>query len=99
MLMQINDVTNENGRTLDLCFVSDRDIAPKICPAPAALVKTVLHHPQLHLIFENKKTEEFDDTCLPVRYDYSNADFESILSVLFNWDSILDNLYLYLVIW
>ena len=34
-LLQINNVTNENGRIVDLCFVSDRDVAPNICTAPA----------------------------------------------------------------
>ncbi|XP_055645595.1 uncharacterized protein LOC129782425 [Toxorhynchites rutilus septentrionalis] len=46
-LSQINYVTNQNDRSLDLCFVSAQDTAPFLCRAPAPLVKHTPHHPPL----------------------------------------------------
>lgn len=53
LLQQINHVENVNGRTLDLCFVSNVDSAPVIFEAAAPLVKLVHYHPPLHLVLEN----------------------------------------------
>ncbi|XP_055527331.1 uncharacterized protein LOC129719947 [Wyeomyia smithii] len=92
LLRQINHVNNENGRTLDLCFVSNFDCAPLITTAVTPLVKTVAHHPALHLTV---KSIPSDFSCMidTVSYNFNKADYDSILAILSNiiWNDELDN--------
>lgn len=91
-LKQINYIVNENGRSLDLCFVSSCDTAPPISLAPAPLVKIVAHHPPLHLSIEKRSIDEAKDNPAPVVYDFRRADYDSITRLLFTlgWENILD---------
>ncbi|XP_055543377.1 uncharacterized protein LOC129728926 [Wyeomyia smithii] len=91
-LRQINEVLNENGRMLDLCFVS---IGTKIraTSAPVPLVNSVPHHPPLHLVLNGNPTTVNMNTVSDVVYNFRRADFASMLGVLYSldWDDILDN--------
>ncbi|XP_062533325.1 uncharacterized protein LOC134202313 [Armigeres subalbatus] len=58
-LQQINGTRNENNRSLDLCFVSDRDLAPYIAAAPVPLVKLALHHTPLIVAIESNADHDF----------------------------------------
>ncbi|XP_058817418.1 uncharacterized protein LOC131680727 [Topomyia yanbarensis] len=92
-LFQINDVVNENGRSLDLCFVSAQDVAPTIYAAPAPLVKVVPQHRPLVVVMNRKRPRVAEIIPDPVFYDYRNADHRSIEVFLaeFDWDGILDS--------
>ncbi|XP_055634044.1 uncharacterized protein LOC129774350 [Toxorhynchites rutilus septentrionalis] len=91
LLQQINSVSNENGRMLDLCFASKTDEAPTLSVAPAPLVKLVPHHPPLCLALE-VSANSFSAVPIAVYYDFNNADISSIINVLLNidWNAILD---------
>lgn len=91
-LTQFNHVLNENGRTLDLCFVSTRDQAPYTAVAPCALVKDVPHHPPLIINVENSLVHDFEDAVASVSYDFRRADHRSIAEVLtsIDWEHVLD---------
>ncbi|XP_058837086.1 uncharacterized protein LOC131693350 [Topomyia yanbarensis] len=69
-LRQINNIINENGRTLDLCFVSARDYAPYCCAAPTPLVQHVRHHPPLHLVLAGNLGVSFEDVSSSIVYDF-----------------------------
>ncbi|XP_055632831.1 uncharacterized protein LOC129773257 [Toxorhynchites rutilus septentrionalis] len=93
-LRQINNIGNENGRMLDLCFVSQRDYAPVILEALAPLVKHVPHHPPLLLSVNEVNTKAlttFESTTAPVNYNFFKADIESMCAVLssVDWNSVL----------
>ncbi|XP_055523037.1 uncharacterized protein LOC129717209 [Wyeomyia smithii] len=92
LLRKINHINNENGRILDLCFVSNVDCAPGINIAASPLVKTVTYHPALHL---TTRTTLSDLCCTvdTVCYDFNKADYDSILNILLkiNWNEELDN--------
>ncbi|XP_062713697.1 uncharacterized protein LOC134290552 [Aedes albopictus] len=90
-LRQINYITNENGRCLDLCFVSARDVAPAISIAPVPLVKHVNHHPPLVLTLDDHCSSKMM-TVAPVFYDFRNADQQSIIEFLsaIDWTAVLD---------
>ncbi|XP_055522759.1 uncharacterized protein LOC129716939 [Wyeomyia smithii] len=92
LLRQINHINNENGRILDLCFVSNIDCAPGINIAASPLVKTVTHHPALHLTTRTTLSD-FCCTVDTVCYDFNKADYDSILNILLNinWNEELDN--------
>ncbi|XP_055589429.1 uncharacterized protein LOC129741707 [Uranotaenia lowii] len=90
-LRQINNIKNENGRMLDLCFVNEGFRTPTINLAPAPLVKAVLHHPALvvslgaaRLYSPIEKTSYYKD--------FKNMDFEAISRVLesIEWEVELD---------
>lgn len=93
LLRQINPIKNENGRSLDLCFVSSTDYAPDIRNAASPLVKFVAHHPPLHLSLEvDRETNTYsvpEDVC----YNFKRADYDSIVDILLSidWDEILDH--------
>jgi len=93
LLKQTNNVVNENGRLLDLCFVSAQDPAPSISEAPTPLVKLVAHHPPLHVVLEKKWTSDLADTPACVRYNFRKADYPSIMAILFSvdWENVLDS--------
>lgn len=91
-LRQINYITNENNRTLDLCFVSAQDVAPLISSAPSPLVKLVNHHPPLVLTLRDCQSYE-TRTSIPFFYDFRNADHRSIVEYFaaVDWLDVLDN--------
>ncbi|XP_062538394.1 uncharacterized protein LOC134206685 [Armigeres subalbatus] len=92
-LSQINHVTNQNGRSLDLCFVSVQDVAPFICEAPSPLVKLVNHQPPL-LVSLHRKLENYVDTSSAAFfYDFRKADHRSISNLIssLDWGNILDH--------
>ncbi|XP_053698487.1 uncharacterized protein LOC128745436 [Sabethes cyaneus] len=76
-LRQINHVTNENNRNLDLCFVSVQDVASVISLAPSPLVKLVRHHPPFILALHDHHSDH-RKIIPPVSYDFRNADHRSI---------------------
>lgn len=91
LLQQINPISNENGRMLDLCFVSKPDEAPTLSAAPAPLVKFVPHHPPLHLTLE-VSANSFSNVPATVYYDFNRADYDNIINVLLSiqWNEVLD---------
>ncbi|XP_053691160.1 uncharacterized protein LOC128739688 [Sabethes cyaneus] len=91
ILRQINHVTNENIRCLDLCFTSAQDVAPVISLAPSPLVKQVRHHPPLVLTLSNHHSN-LTKTIPSVSYDFRNADHRSIAEFFatINWFDVLD---------
>ncbi|XP_062538678.1 uncharacterized protein LOC134206951 [Armigeres subalbatus] len=91
-LQQINGTRNENNRSLDLCFVSDRDLAPYIAAAPIPLVKLALHHTPLIVAIESNADHDFVIIPTAVSYNYRKADHRGIADVLSNldWERVLD---------
>ncbi|XP_062541865.1 uncharacterized protein LOC134209859 [Armigeres subalbatus] len=89
-LRQINHVTNENNRSLDLCFVSAQDAAPLILHAPSPLVKVVNHHPSLILKLNNTRANVVA-SIEPIIYNFHNADHHSIAEFFatLDWVDIL----------
>ncbi|XP_053681644.1 uncharacterized protein LOC128732421 [Sabethes cyaneus] len=92
-VQQVNDIPNENGRLLDLCFASVRSQAPEVTMAPTPLVKHVLHHPGLLITTSQQIIRDINIAPPAVFYDYAHADFGDILNVLgsINWSTVLDN--------
>ncbi|XP_055615435.1 uncharacterized protein LOC129761723 [Toxorhynchites rutilus septentrionalis] len=91
-LCQINDISNDNNRFLDLCFVSNELLSKIIVArAPAALVKTCRHHPPLLVSFIKSNTTNFTNTAESFYYSYQYADFTSMNHFLnaLNWDELL----------
>ncbi|XP_053681571.1 uncharacterized protein LOC128732349 [Sabethes cyaneus] len=91
-MQQVNNIANENGRFLDLCFASVQVQAPEIAMAPSPLVKDVPHHPPLLVTI--RQQIRLDVTSAPpiVYYDFARADFREIQRTLtsINWDAVLD---------
>ncbi|XP_055523057.1 uncharacterized protein LOC129717226 [Wyeomyia smithii] len=92
-LTQINHITNQNNRILDLCFVSAQDTAPYLCEAPAPLVKIVPHHPPLLVTINADLKRDLDTASATVSYDFRIADHQSIAEFFseLDWNSILDS--------
>ena len=90
-LRQINCFPNESNNTLDLCFVSMKDVAPVISIAPAPLVKNVPHHVPLLLTSVGHGHRTCMPTSEPVRYDFYKANISSIAEILssIDWVNIL----------
>ncbi|XP_062537943.1 uncharacterized protein LOC134206265 [Armigeres subalbatus] len=89
-LRQINHVTNENNRNLDLCFVSAQDATPLILHAPSPLVKEVNNHPSLILKLNNTRANVVA-SIEPIIYNFHNADHHSIAEFFatLDWVDIL----------
>ena len=85
-LQQINNKCNENGRCLDLCFVSTSDTAPSIEFAIAPLVKPVPHHPPLVLTIDNRHCIDYKGPSHQTRYNFRQADYDGLLTALLNID-------------
>ncbi|XP_053686917.1 uncharacterized protein LOC128736459 [Sabethes cyaneus] len=90
-LIQINCNANENGRCLDLCFVSASESAPRLTIAPVPLVKLVPHHPPLVLSLHNSQRPDYHETPPPSSYNFRQADYNGLLLALqnFNWSIVL----------
>ncbi|XP_062557283.1 uncharacterized protein LOC134222155 [Armigeres subalbatus] len=85
-LRQINHVTNENNRSLDLCFVSAQDAAPLILHDPSPLVKVVNHHPSLIL---NNTRANVVASIEPIIYNFHNAHSIAEFFATLDWVDIL----------
>ncbi|XP_055527662.1 uncharacterized protein LOC129720236 [Wyeomyia smithii] len=85
-LQQINDITNENDRCLDLCFASYRDVAPSLSLAPTPLVKAVPHHPALTLALKNNDCNEYQQISYLSRFDFRRANYSEMIQALDNFD-------------
>ncbi|XP_053686493.1 uncharacterized protein LOC128736033 [Sabethes cyaneus] len=85
-LQQINNNGNENGRCLDLCFVSTSATAPQLEYAPVPLVKLVPHHPALILTIANRDSVKYSEPTVRTRYNFRRADYEGLLSALHDVD-------------
>ncbi|XP_055522843.1 uncharacterized protein LOC129717021 [Wyeomyia smithii] len=92
-LQQINGNPNENGRCLDLCFVSICDTAPNIAYAPDPLVKTVPHHPALVLSLDNRYRIDPPISANSIRFNFRRADYDGLSSALRNvdWITVLNH--------
>ncbi|XP_055528104.1 uncharacterized protein LOC129720641 [Wyeomyia smithii] len=92
-LTQINHITNQNNRILDLCFVSAQDTAPYLCEAPAPLVKIVPHHPPLLVTINAELKRDLDTASATVSYDFRKADHQKIAEFFseLDWNSIFDS--------
>ncbi|XP_062716091.1 uncharacterized protein LOC134291840 isoform X3 [Aedes albopictus] len=90
-LRQINQVTNENNRCLDLCFVSAQEEAPVIIEAPLPLVKDVNHHKALVITLHDHQIS-LAQSISSVFYDFRKADHQSIIEYLaaIDWNDVLD---------
>ncbi|XP_055585007.1 uncharacterized protein LOC129737869 [Uranotaenia lowii] len=91
-LRQINNIVNENGRTLDLCFVNDGSLSPTIEEAPEPLVKSVPHHPALLLTLDVSGIVAVTENPASFFHDFKSANFSAIFQTLdtINWESELD---------
>ncbi|XP_055584929.1 uncharacterized protein LOC129737790 [Uranotaenia lowii] len=91
-LRQINNIENENGRLLDLCFVNEGFRNPTIDLAPAPLVKPVPHHPALVISIDVARIFAPAEKTRSLYHDFKNADFVAISLVLdsINWEDELD---------
>ena len=91
-VQQINKVSNENGRYLDLCFASVRSQAPELMRAPSPLVKDVFHHPALVVTICQRITNDVMRTPPSVHYDFPRADYTIIKNTLnsIDWEATLD---------
>ncbi|XP_055604713.1 uncharacterized protein LOC129752946 [Uranotaenia lowii] len=91
-LRQINSFENENGRTLDLCFINEGFRNPTIGFAPAPLVKVVSNHPALVVSIDVTDINAPVEETASFYQDFKNVDYESISLVLdsIEWESELD---------
>ncbi|XP_055591157.1 uncharacterized protein LOC129743206 [Uranotaenia lowii] len=91
-LRQINNIVNENGRSLDLCFVNDGSLSPTIEEAPEPLVKSVPHHPALLLSLDISGIVTVTEKPASFFHDFKSADFSAIFQTLdtINRESELD---------
>lgn len=91
-LQQINSVTNENDRYLDLCFVSDLDSSTSVVMAPCPLVKMVAHHPPLLVTIKHSLVHDSINSSATFSYDFHKADHRSIaeLFTTLDWENVLD---------
>ncbi|XP_055590195.1 uncharacterized protein LOC129742329 [Uranotaenia lowii] len=91
-LRQINNIENENGRLLDLCFVNEGFRNPTIDLAPAPLVKPVPHHPALVISLDVAVIFAPAEKTRSYYHDFKNADYVAISLVLdsTNWADELD---------
>ncbi|XP_053698992.1 uncharacterized protein LOC128745962 [Sabethes cyaneus] len=91
-VQQINKITNENGRCLDLCFASVCSQAPECMLTPAPLVKDVLHHPPLLVPIYQHTPCKTTDSPSSVYYDFNCADFDAIQGILnsIDWNAALE---------
>lgn len=92
-LQQINHVRNEDGRCLDLCFVSSRDTALAITAAAVPLAKIVARHPALVVSIEGRHCTEYRNETATVGYNFKRADYDGMSVALrgIAWDSVLDS--------
>ena len=78
-LQQVNHVENEDGRRLDLCFVSEAEIAaPKLIAAPVPLAKVVHRHPALVITIDGCHSFGTRDQPDTVSYNFRLADYEGM---------------------
>ncbi|XP_055590681.1 uncharacterized protein LOC129742765 [Uranotaenia lowii] len=91
-LRQINSFENENGRTLDLCFINEGFRNPTIDLAPAPLVKVVSHHPALVVSIDVTDINAPVEETASFYQDFKNVDYEAISLVLdsIEWENELD---------
>lgn len=92
-LQQVNHVNNEDGRRLDLCFVSAQDIVPTIIAAPVPLAKVVHRHPALVITVDGCHSFAARYQPYTVGYNFLRAVYEGIAQALrsIEWDSVLDS--------
>ncbi|XP_055604071.1 uncharacterized protein LOC129752308 [Uranotaenia lowii] len=92
-LREINSIENENGRMLDLCFISDGPQLATIEEAPTPLVKVVPHHPALLLSLDIPRA--FAHIQKPGQFflDFKNADFVAVSQTLdaIDWETELES--------
>lgn len=91
-LLQLNSVTNENHRLLDLCF-SSRELVPScsVHEAPEPLVKHCRHHPPLQVSLKLHQDISYRNIVESISYDYRKADFGGMTAFFenVNWDDEL----------
>lgn len=94
-MLQMNGITNQNGRTLDLCFVTqDISTVSDVIQAPTSLVKVCRHHPPLQLSLQVNVPPTFDNgSANSVYFDFEKGDYEAMNSFLttVNWEDELRN--------
>ncbi|XP_055612569.1 uncharacterized protein LOC129759187 [Uranotaenia lowii] len=92
-LREINSIENENGRMLDLCFISDGPQLATIEEAPTPLVKVVPHHPALLLSLDIPRAFAHIEKRGQFFLDFKNADFVAVSQTLdaIDWESELES--------
>lgn len=89
-LFQVNDVVNENGRLLDLVFISDPSFSELIVP-PTPLMKVDSHHKPLLIKFDYMHTPDDSSHGDYYDFDFRQCDYallnERIASV--DWSNVL----------
>ena len=92
-LFQINNVTNFNGRLLDLAFINDSSRVVLLEP-PLPLLPIDQHHRPFAITFEVAYDERDDfNVTSPLNFDFNRCDFE-LLNRLFaetRWEEILSD--------
>ncbi|XP_055613688.1 uncharacterized protein LOC129760128 [Uranotaenia lowii] len=92
-LREINSIENENGRMLDLCFISDGPQLATIEEAPTPLVKVVPHRPALLLSLDIPRAFAHIEKPGQFFLDFKNADFVAVSQTLdaIDWESELES--------
>lgn len=91
-LQQVNYLTNENGRLLDLAFVNCMTICEIIEP-PLPLMNVDRHHQPFVMVIEDQRTTLENENNSNVVYDFNHCDFD-VLNVAIsqiNWREILNS--------
>lgn len=93
-LQQVNCLSNDNGRLLDLAFVNNAT-ACEIVEPPIPLMRVDPHHKPFVMIIEDLQAT-FDNDISTVVYDFTNCDFDELNVAIsqVNWreNLNLDNL-------
>lgn len=94
-LVQLNGSINSNGRLLDLCFHTSASSLPcRVDYAPAALVKSTRHHPELLTSICDESLPMFMNPVEPVSYDFGRGDFPAMNLFLdsMDWNELFSGL-------
>ncbi|XP_053691558.1 uncharacterized protein LOC128740071 [Sabethes cyaneus] len=90
-LLQINNITNFNGRLLDLAFISDNSRVELLEP-PLLLLPIDQHHRPFVVIFElADENKNVSNVIGPLNFDFKRCNFESInrLFAEIRWEEFL----------
>ncbi|XP_053691606.1 uncharacterized protein LOC128740120 [Sabethes cyaneus] len=91
-LGQLNRIFNENGRLLDLCFVSKEVTNISLTHAPCPLVKDCRHHPPLLLSMHYEaRSPIISASPNSIFYNFSKADYTAMNAFLTSvpWNELI----------
>lgn len=80
--LQLNTITNKNGRTLDLCLTNDNNCSLSLVSAPLVNIDDL--HPPFHVLFPVKTNKKNPQGLPHISYRFKNADYDQIIEDLEN---------------